>query len=587
MYFGRIHPIKNIDLMINGFNKANLSDDWIFEIYGIQDDEKYYNEIKKLSQKNKNIYIKDPVFGLEKENILKTSWSNILLSESEVLSLSVLESARLELPSLVNHEIVIDEYAKNEGIVTKNDVEDVASNIKLISEWDISVRVKKGKKLSKFIDENYSIEKISEKYFPVYKKVKDDQIDVENLYSKNPLNKNIFHNLFNSLFDNSFFQISLSYIFNFISPTLIMLFLTFNKYEVLAADIGLMASIFITITQIFSSNMKARILSSNSILFAKRALIFRLLFSILFLLIFLIFLFNQNFLEEKYISLTFLVCILILFQWIIEIIMSIEEINGKTSSFTIYNLLNSIICFFHIFFIFIKIELLYISLILNLTLIAFLFVNKINELELNFSKSTLLNAFKNNLKTLAFASSLSIIFSSLAWRLIIYYLFDKTLAAIYFSAFAIGSFPGSAFNIAIGPTYIKENINLNKVIKRIILILFFSTLLGAIVALYFLLQNNDALIPNNYFIIYTILFSILGSFFMTYGMYFRQKSIQLFNKSENKVFLVDVIYGIFLTLLCPLLFFIGGEHLTSLTFFFGSLFALLIYKNINLKLNKL
>ena len=42
VYFGRIHPIKNIDIMIEGFNKANLSDNWVFEIYGIQDDQKYY-----------------------------------------------------------------------------------------------------------------------------------------------------------------------------------------------------------------------------------------------------------------------------------------------------------------------------------------------------------------------------------------------------------------------------------------------------------------------------------------------------------------------------------------------------------------
>ena len=59
-------------------------------------------KLKKLALKSQNIKFKEPIFGEDKIKTLKSSWCNILLSDSEVLSLSVLESASLKLPSLVN-----------------------------------------------------------------------------------------------------------------------------------------------------------------------------------------------------------------------------------------------------------------------------------------------------------------------------------------------------------------------------------------------------------------------------------------------------------------------------------------------------
>ena len=142
VFFGRIHSIKNIDLIIKGFVNANLSDDWTLEIYGIKDDDEYFKKIKKLASKNKNIKFKEPIFGEAKIETLKTSWCNILLSDSEVLSLSVLESASLKLPSLVNEEIQINEYAKNEGVVTTLDVNTISKRIREISSWETKLREK-------------------------------------------------------------------------------------------------------------------------------------------------------------------------------------------------------------------------------------------------------------------------------------------------------------------------------------------------------------------------------------------------------------------------------------------------------------
>ncbi len=107
VYFGRIHPHKNIDLIISAFKEANLGQEWNLKIYGIQDDKKYYDKLLKLIGKDIRIQIKEPVFEEKKQLILNESWLNLLLSKSEVLSLSILESSIHGLPSLANENLEI------------------------------------------------------------------------------------------------------------------------------------------------------------------------------------------------------------------------------------------------------------------------------------------------------------------------------------------------------------------------------------------------------------------------------------------------------------------------------------------------
>ena len=52
----------------------------------------------------------EPIFGEEKQQIMKEAWLNILVSKSEVLSLSILESCLYGLPSLVNKDIEINDF---------------------------------------------------------------------------------------------------------------------------------------------------------------------------------------------------------------------------------------------------------------------------------------------------------------------------------------------------------------------------------------------------------------------------------------------------------------------------------------------
>ena len=255
VFFGRLHPIKNLELMIQSFMMANLSNEWKLHIYGIEDDQAYLSKLKNLIKKNDNIEIKKPIFGNDKQAVLRSSWANILLSKSEVLSLSVLESASLELPSIVNEEIQIEEFSINEGVSVKPHEKKISKKIFEVSRWNINERKKKGKKLKEFIEKNFSINVIGKEYFNLYKKYKNN-------YNNKGFNLISFISFYIKKY--SILNTSLAYIFNLMIPTFIMVLLVFGGNTTIGAEVALINGFWLTITQIFSNNIRSQAIAKNS-----------------------------------------------------------------------------------------------------------------------------------------------------------------------------------------------------------------------------------------------------------------------------------------------------------------------------------
>ena len=569
VFFGRIHSIKNIDLMISAFINANLEKEWELEIYGIPDDFDYEKKLRDKIKHVKNISIKPPVFGEEKNEILQSSWANLLLSKSEVLSLSVLESASLGLPSLVNKNIQIDKFDEHEGEVTSLEIKEISNKISDISKWSTEIREQKGKKLQKFISENFNIEKIKEKYLPIYLNLENNQKDRKN--------NNFFNFILKIFFDSIFLNTSISYLFNFMIPTLIMLLVTFAYSKPLAADLAITSSLLITLTQIFSSNMKSQIIANNNLELSYSTILFRIIFSLTILVIFTTLYLNQSFFSYENFFTVILIVFLILIQWVCEIVLCNKELKKQNHVFIYYNVINLIFSFlFFVIIIFANENLNFLLIFYILFIFTFIVIQLQNE-ELKFQIKIFKSGIISNIKSLAFLSSTSLIVSSIIWRLIIFNLFPKSISAIIFACFSIGSFPGTAFNLAIGPTYIKKNISITYNMKKIIYLIYFLIFILSIISAYALFKSKYIPLPNNFFIFYTLSFSLLGSFFMTYAMYFRQKSIQYTHKSRSSVFMYDIIYGLSISLYCPLLYYVGDVYGTSLSFFLASITAYLIY----------
>ena len=85
-----------------------------------------------------------------------------------------------------------------------------------------------------------------------------------------------------------------------------------------------------------------------------------------------------------------------------------------------------------------------------------LFESSRNFLESKIIKNIIQFIFKLNIQTIAFLSSFSIILSSFVLKFMIYFIFNKSIAGIFFACFSIGSFPGTLFNSVIEPFPYKE-----------------------------------------------------------------------------------------------------------------------------------
>ena len=567
VYFGRIHPHKNIHLIIDAFKTANLDQEWKLKIYGIKDDKNYYEKLKKLISSDQRIEIKEPVFGEEKQKILTNSWINILVSKSEVLSLSILESGMCSLPSLVNKNLELTDLDKF-IISTDISIPNIKKNLEISSSWTQSERLEKGNNISQEVIKTNSIEKISLKYNNFYKEFFDYKIK-DGFFSKFIsflyLNKNL-----------KFLILTGNYTFNLLFTSFVVVTLVIFGHYSVAGELGLVASFWITFTQIFSSNMRSIVISENKTSYAFITMIYRLVVSIL---IFLFLYFSvPNLIEFENFNLVILFSILILVQWVFEMNLAISEVNKKYQIFNFLTILNFVTTLVTVFLIYLSKFNYFIYLISTYVIIVSI-VATLNsfDMKLNSVSFNLKTILKINIQTIAFLSSFAIVISSFVWRIVIYFLFDKSLAGIFFACFSIGSFPGTVFNTIIGPTFVKEKIYISKNLKILFTTLFTIILLIFLANSYFVFKNEF----DNYFginfISLTISISLLGSFFMCYAMYLRHKKIQ--NSSLTRIYLFqrDIIYGFSIVFLIPVLYYLGNIKAVSFSFFIASLLAFFIY----------
>ena len=576
VYFGRIHPHKNLELVIDSFIGSDISNEWQLEIYGIRDNENYYEKLKKKILNHSNIHIKDPIFGQEKQKVMKESWLNILVSKSEVLSLSILESGLFGLPSLVNEDIEIKKGLEKTIIFTKPSVLDISEKIREISNWTPEKRNLIETAVINSAREATSIEEISIKYNTIYREIEENRAT-----SKYPLHKTgqIF-DFFNIKKNLNFILISGAYTFNLMFASLLVISLVILGYYSTAGELGLITSLWITTTQIFSSNMRSIIVSEQNPSYAKNSLIYRFILSTILLIIFYIII--KNFFYFENYNLIFLTSILIMIQWVNEMKLVQFEINNKIYYFKIFLTINLItILFTASFLIMNRIDLLEYLLIFYIFIILSSLFFDLTKYSIKKIITSIKDTISLNLKTIAFASSFSIIISSFAWRIMIYYIFDKSLAGIFFACFSFGSFPGTLFNAVIGPAFIKSNIQITKGLKSIFLFLFVVVIFVSILSTYYLINLSKINYIGYEFVVFTISISLIGSFFMSYAMYLRHKRIQKSEQERMSIFRRDIIYGSAITFLIPLLYYFGGAIAVSFSFLLASLMALFSY-SINL-----
>ena len=571
-FFGRIHPHKNIEYIIHLFIKAKLPKDCHLYIYGINDDFEYLLKLKKIIQVNKNIKIFKPVFGNRKFKIMNLAWVNILLSKSEVLSFSLLESGLNGLPTLVNENFYLP---KNDTISIKNTSDEMSTIQKFqeIANWSKTYRDSLFKKSVDFFNQ---YKNTSEKFLIT---------QIYNLYKST--NLQIIKKVYNFY---NFLATSIIYGFNFFLPSSMMVFFYLSGNAEIAAESGIFIILGISITQILSSNMRSLAIANKAV---KTNLdshfIFRFLFSITYLII-LFFLILPKW-NLQYPNFVFVLSCTILFQWVFETKLVKFEIQNNQ-----FNQFISLVCYMIIGTASILLAINNNISLLNYLLILFClyvfvlsskdFLLIIKNINLHNFSFFLVKKYIRNFRYYPLFSSFSIVSSGIFWRFSIYYLFEKSVAGLLFTAFTLGSFSGTLFNLILGPGYLRTKITLSKKTKFIIFIVFVF-ILFINVNIYFNLEYiyqlfQDYILKTDKLFFIVTMYSILGSFFMTYAMYQRHKMIFNQDRGQN-VFIYDFIYNFIISALLPFLYWLNNVDGIVYLYLISSLIAVIMFKPLSNK----
>ena len=187
------------------------------------------------------------------------------------------------------------------------------------------------------------------------------------------------------------------------------------------------------------------------------------------------------------------------------------EVKNKNPKFGVIILINILTTILATLLIYLS-ELKLLSYLLFAYILYILIESLINFLKFDTIKKNFISLiFKLNIQTIAFVSSFSIIISSFAWKIMIYFIFNKSLAGIFFACFSIGSFPGTLFNSVIGPAFIKNKMQIPNLLKKI----FFITFLLLVIILTYSINSLNALTNFRYSIVwfnlccYWILFNLI------------------------------------------------------------------------------
>lgn len=366
---------------------------------------------------------------------------------------------------------------------------------------------------------------------------------------------------------------SIAYGLNLFIPTLILIISSLFKNYELTAEIGIVIGLNIIFTQIFSANLRSILILKNDTDNIYSYIIFRIIISSFALVINIIIFYKYNFV---YFEILLQIIILILIQWQCEIILTYYEIKSDLKKFINYLFLCLIFSLLIISSFIFQIDFLYVIIFFNFLYLGFLIFG---IFQLNKKLNSISKIFFGTIKSPAFFSSLAISISNLFWRITILILCGKVLAGIYFASFAIGSLPGTLFNISFGPTIIKKNIK----IKYLEKIKFYAYL--TIAFLIFLTSyNKDKIFFDNQFTqLFGTTISLLGAVFMIKGQYYRQFIIQKTDYT-SKLFNYDIIYSVIICLIVPILFLIGGDSLIVISFLVSSLLSFGMYKLIYINL---
>ena len=174
VFLGRLHPVKGVDLLIEAFGKALLDDDWELIIAGPEEVSAYTAQLKAQSRncpRAAHIHFIGPLYGAEKEKLLRSAWAVVAPSRTEVIGLVNLESASLATPTITTPQTGLTEWSKNGGILTDYNVIKIQNAIQICAAWSLHERMRRGRQIRQYVFNHYSLGSVGQKWLRFYQRI--------------------------------------------------------------------------------------------------------------------------------------------------------------------------------------------------------------------------------------------------------------------------------------------------------------------------------------------------------------------------------------------------------------------------------
>ncbi|MBK8805097.1 MAG: glycosyltransferase [Bacteroidales bacterium] len=184
-FIGRLHPIKNIDLLIKAWNSLGVkTESWELVLIG-GGDEDYVNYLKSLAHENsnKNIIFKGFAHGADKQSIMNSFKATVLVSKSENFGMSVVESLALKIPVIASNTTPWDDLEiYNCGWWIDNSISSIANTLDKVFSTSIQELKQMGENGRSLIEKKYSTQAVTKQMVQVYNWILNNEVKPDFVY---------------------------------------------------------------------------------------------------------------------------------------------------------------------------------------------------------------------------------------------------------------------------------------------------------------------------------------------------------------------------------------------------------------------
>lgn len=175
LYFGRLHPTKGIDVLIEAFGRATIPRDWRLIVVGPAVSPRYGEQLRRLiaaSPRSDRIEIRGPVWdSTDKCRLMRDAWVTVVPSQrrSDVMTLVNLESSACATPTITTRATGLMDWAEGGGLLIESGLTALTAALSEAAQWSDQDRKQRSLASRRLIEQRYSARAVMPRWLELYR----------------------------------------------------------------------------------------------------------------------------------------------------------------------------------------------------------------------------------------------------------------------------------------------------------------------------------------------------------------------------------------------------------------------------------